>query len=95
MKFLPEVVRGLDAVDYEATPHALFLTNPSATRPLIDFCLQSQYIKLYQDFKENLGHLSNSVQFHQQMAAIEADTDGVIHSSKIAKIKKVEDLLDE
>lgn len=95
MKFLPEVVRGLDAVDYEATPHALFLTNPSETRPLLDFFLQSQYIKLYQDLKENFGHLSNSVQFNQQMAALEEGTVGVIQSSKIAKIKKAEDLLDE
>ena len=41
MKFLPEVVRGLDNVDYEATPHVLFLTNPSHTAPLLDFFFQS------------------------------------------------------
>lgn len=29
------------------------------------------------------------------MAAIEADTDGMLHSSKFARIKNVEDLLDE
>lgn len=41
MKFLPDVVSGLDAVDYESTPHTLFVTNPAATRPLIDFIVES------------------------------------------------------
>merc|ERR1712070_1131735 len=96
MKFLPVMVSGLDAVDYEATPHALFLTNPSATRPLIDFFLQSQYVKLYQDLKETFSHCSNSVQFNDQIGAVKAGMDDkVIPSSKIAKIKRVEDLLDQ
>lgn len=96
MKFLPDVVSGLDAVDYEATPHALFLTNPDATRPLIDFFLQSQYIKLYQDLKENFRHCNNLVQFNTRLAAAAAAADGeAIHSSAMARIKKEDDLLDQ
>lgn len=96
MKFRTEVVSGLDSVDYEATPHALFLTNPDTTKPLIDFFLQSQYIKLYQDLKENWGHLSNLVRFGEQIVSVSGDGDGkTIHSSKIAKVTTVDGLLDQ
>lgn len=96
MKFIPEVVRGLDVVDYEATPHALFLTNPPTTRPIIDFILKTQYIKLFQDLKENYCHFSNSIQFNQQMKEIGAGQAGQeVNVSKFAKIKKAEDLLDQ
>lgn len=95
MKFLPEVVRGLDNVDYEATPHVLFLTNPSQTVPLLDFFFQSQYIKMYQDIKESFNHLNNSVQFTSLVALAAESGEGEASAAKIARIKKIEDLLDD
>ena len=96
MKFLPEVVRGLDNIDYEATPHVLFLTNPSQTAPLLDFFFRSQYIKMYQDIKESFNHLNNSVQFTNLVAlAAESGEGQSTGAANITRIKKIEDLLDD
>lgn len=53
MKFRPECTEGLDDMAFQGTPHTLFITNNETKKPLIDFLLETDYIKLYTDLSCN------------------------------------------
>jgi hypothetical protein len=66
LKFRPEFsqAKGIDEMSYQGTPHTLFLLNQETKKPLMDFFMETQFIKLNTDLTRNYNHLNNSVDFY-------------------------------
>lgn len=81
-------------MSYQGTPHTLFLLNNETKKPLIDFFLETQFVKLYTDMNQNHNHLNNSVDFYDNFIKNELDSD-MIDTGSLNKIKSDIHLLEE
>lgn len=94
LRFRQEVVPGFE--DQLATPYVLFVTNDQSKQVMIDFALETKYVKMYQDCNQSFDFLNSSLDFHMKMKTqIVKRDDGEIDAALFQEIKKSEDLLDQ
>lgn len=85
MKFKPEFSQAHE-IDEMGTPHTIFMMNNESKKPLIEFLMETQFIKLYTDMSQNYNHLNNSVEFNENIIKSEAGNE-IIDSGALCKIK--------
>jgi hypothetical protein len=75
MKFKPEFSQGngIDEMSYQGTPHTIFMMNNESKKPLIEFLMETQFVKLYTDMSQNHSHLNNSVEFYENVIKSEIE----------------------
>ena len=81
-------------MSYQGTPHTLFLLNEETKKPLVDFFLETQFLKLYTDMNQSHKHLNNSVDFYENFIKNELDSE-MIDTGSLSRIKSDIHLLEE
>lgn len=81
-------------MSYQGTPHTLFVLNNETKKPLIDFFVETQFIKLYTDVSQSYHHLSNSVGFFENFIKGNLESE-MIDTGSLSKIKSDILLLEE
>ena len=81
-------------MSYQGTPHTLFLLNEETKKPLVEFFLETQFVKLYTDMSQSHKHLNNSVDFYENFIKNELDSE-MIDTGSLSRIKSDIQLLEE
>lgn len=61
----------------------------------MDFMLNTRFVKMFHDVKQNFGHLTNSVAYNERMTSAQVEIDGDIDLHHMMEISKPQDLLEE